>query len=101
MSCRSQGVEHRKCSAGLSNAYPSLQDEILLNYARIENAHKVSNKTFNFLLCIEVQQIFCFPFSLLRRYQMPECFYVNNCGFELVQQFYYGTEIGNVGNFAL
>ena len=31
---------------------------------------------------------------------MPECFYVNNCSFELVQQFYYGTEIGNVGNFA-
>ena len=30
---------------------------------------------------LEVQQTFSFPFSLLRHYQMPECFYVNNCGF--------------------
>ena len=29
----------------------------------------------------EVEQTFSFPFSLLRHYQMPECFYVNNCGF--------------------
>jgi len=48
---------------------------------KIENAHKVRKKTFDFLLCIEIQQIFSFPFSLLRRYQMPECFYVNNCCF--------------------
>jgi len=34
-----------------------------------------------FLLCIEVQQTFSFPFSLLRHYQMPECFYVKNCCF--------------------
>ena len=30
---------------------------------------------------VEVQQTFSFPFSLLRHYQMPECFHVNNCGF--------------------
>ena len=30
---------------------------------------------------LEVQQTFSFHFSLLRHYQMPECFYVNNCGF--------------------
>jgi len=30
---------------------------------------------------LEVQQTFSFPFSLLRHYQMPEWFYVNNCGF--------------------
>ena len=30
---------------------------------------------------LEVQQTFSFPFSLLRHYQIPECFYVNNCGF--------------------
>jgi len=30
---------------------------------------------------LEVQQTFSLPFSLLRYYQMPECFYVNNCGF--------------------
>jgi len=58
-----------------------LKDRILLNYTRIENAHKVRKKTFDFLLFIEVQQSFCFLFSLLRHYQMPECFYVNNCCF--------------------
>jgi len=30
---------------------------------------------------VEVQQTFSFPFSLLRHYQMPECFCVDNCGF--------------------
>jgi len=65
----------------VSNAHSGLQDRILLNYTRIVNAHEVRKKTFDFLLCIEVQQIFRFPFSLLRRYQMPECFYVNNCCF--------------------
>jgi len=81
MSCRIRAVKHRKCATGLSNAHPGLQDRILLNYTRIENAHKVCKKTFDFLLCIEVQQIFCFPFSLLRRYQMPECFCASNCCF--------------------
>ena len=51
-----------------------LKDRILLNYTRIENAHKIRKKTFKLLLCIEVQQTFNFPFSLLRHYQMPECF---------------------------
>jgi len=73
MLCRIQAVEHRKCAAGLTGALPGLQDRILLNYTRIENAHKVSEKTFDFLLCIEVQQTFSFPFSLLRHYQMSEC----------------------------
>jgi len=41
MSCRIRAVEHRKCAAGLSDAYPGLQDRIMLNYTRIENAHKV------------------------------------------------------------
>jgi len=58
--------------------------------------HKVRKKTLSFLLCTEVQQIFSFPFSLLKRYQMPECFYVNNCYFELVQLLHHVTEIGNV-----
>ena len=82
----------------LSNTHPGLQDRILLNYTRIENAHRVRKKTFIFLLCIEVQQTFSFPFSLLKHYQIPECFYVNNCYFELVQLFYHATEIGNVVN---
>ena len=79
-SCWIRAVEHRKCAAGLAGALPGLQDRILLNYTRIENAHKVRKKTI-FLLRMEVQQTFSFPFSLLRHYQMPECFYVNNFGF--------------------
>ena len=61
------------------------------NYARIENAHKVRKYTSIFCYSyriidsysyvIEVQQIFSFPFSLLRHYQMSECFYFNNCCF--------------------
>jgi len=81
MSCRIRAVEHRKSAAGLSSAYPGLKDRILLNYTRIENAHKVRKKTFDFLLCIGVQLTFGFPFSLLRHYQMLEYFYVNNCCF--------------------
>ena len=69
-----RAVELRKCAAGLSNASPGLQDRILLNYTRIENAHKVRKKSFVFLLCIDVQHIFSFPF-------FPECFYVSNCCF--------------------
>jgi len=57
---------------GLAGAYPGLQDGILQNYTRIENAHEERKKTFNFLLCIEVQQTFSFHFSLLRDYQLPE-----------------------------
>jgi len=64
-SCRVRAAERRKCAAGLAGAHPGLQDRILPNYRRIENAHKVRKKTFNFLLCIEFQQTFSFPFSLL------------------------------------
>jgi len=96
MSCRIRAVEHKKCAAGLSDAHPGFQDRTLLNYTRIEIAHKVHMKTFNSLSCIEVQQIFCFPFSLLRHYQIPESFFA--AVFELVQQFYHDTEIGNVAN---
>jgi len=48
MSCRIQAVEHRKRAAGLSDAHLGLQDRILLNYTRIENAHKVRKKNFDF-----------------------------------------------------
>jgi len=79
MSRRMRAVEHRKCAAGLAGAHHGLQDRILLNYTRIENAHIAHKKTFDFLLFIEVQQTF--SFSLLRHRQMPECFYVSNCCF--------------------
>jgi len=81
MSCRIRAVQHRKCAAGLSNEHLGLQNRILLNHTRIENALKVRKKPFDFLLCSQVQHIFSFPFSLLRRDQMPECFCVNNCCF--------------------
>ena len=81
MSCRIRAAERRKSAARLADAQSNLKDRIVLNYTRIENAHKVRKKTFNFFLFIEVQQTFSFPFSLLRHYQMPEFFYVNNCCF--------------------
>ena len=81
MSCRIRAVEHRKSATGLADAQSRLKDRILLNCTKIENAHKVRKKTFDFLLFLEVQQNFSFPFSMLIHYQMPECFYVNNCCF--------------------
>jgi len=85
MSCRIRAVEHRKCVAGHAGAHTGLQGRILLNYTRIENAYKVRKKTFDFLLCIEVQQqTFSFPFFVLRHYQIPENFYVKKAVFELV-----------------
>ena len=50
MSCRIRAVEYRKCAAGLAGAHPDLKNRILLNYTRIENAHKVCKKTFNFIM---------------------------------------------------
>jgi len=47
-----------------------------MHYEKFALEQKVRKK--DFLLCIEVQQIFSSPFSLLTRCQMPECFYVNN-----------------------
>jgi len=44
MSCRIGAVEQRISSAGLAGAHPRLQDRILLNYTRIENAHNVRKK---------------------------------------------------------
>ena len=61
MSCRIRAVEQR-CSAILAGAHPGLQDQILLNYTRIENAHNVCRKICNILLCIEVQQTLGFLF---------------------------------------
>ena len=96
MSCRIRGVEHRTCAAGLVGARPGFKNRILLNYTRIENAHKVRKKTFDFLLLIEVQQTFSFSFFLLRHYQCLNASMLTSAVRELVQQFYHATEIGNV-----
>jgi len=82
MSCRIRAAEHRKCVAEPAGAHPGLQDRILQNYTGIEDVHEERKKTFNFSLCIEVQQTtFSFPFSLLRHYQIPECLYVKKSCF--------------------
>ena len=36
-------------------AYPGLRDRILLNYTRIENAHKICKKTFDFMMYRSLQ----------------------------------------------
>jgi len=66
MSCRIRAVEHRKCAAGPAVAHPGLQDRILQNYTRTENAHEVCKKTSNFSLCMEVQQTFSFLFPFVK-----------------------------------
>jgi len=48
MSCQIQADEHRKCDTGQAGVHPGLQNGILLNYTRIENAHKVRKETFDF-----------------------------------------------------
>jgi len=44
MSCRIRAVEHRKCMAGPAGTHPSLQEQILQNYTRIENMHEVQRE---------------------------------------------------------
>ena len=98
MSFRVRVVEHRKCAAGLCNAHPGLQDRILLNYARIENTHKLRKKTFNFSLCVEVQHTFSFLSPCWDIIKCLNASMLKSAVFELVQQFYHATEIGEVAN---
>jgi len=77
-----QVVEPREYAAGQADAHPGLQDRILLNYTRIENAHIVMyERKLSIFVMYGSQQTFSFPFSLPRHCQMPECFYINNCCF--------------------
>jgi len=50
MFCRIRAVEHRVSAGGLAGAHPGLKNRILINYTRIENAHKVCKKTFDFVV---------------------------------------------------
>ena len=63
MSRRIRAVEHR-CAAGLAGAQPGLQDRILPNYTRIENANKVRKKTFFFCYVQKSSKllVFLFPY---------------------------------------
>jgi len=65
-----------------------------MNYTRTENAHNAFQENFPFFVCIEVQQLLCFPFPLLRHYHMDASM-LKTAVFELVQQFYQSREIGN------
>jgi len=56
----------------------------------------VRKKTFDFLVFIEVQQNFIFPFSLLIHIKCLNASLLTTAVFERVQQFYHATEIGNV-----
>jgi len=70
----------------------------LLNYKRIENAHKGYKKTFILLLCIEVQQVLVFLFpcgDIIKCLNVPM---LKTAVFKLVQQLYHATENGNVAN---
>jgi len=71
---------------------------ILLNSTTIENAHKVRKKKFDFLLCIEVQQTFSFPFPNWNIIKCLNASVLITAVFELAQQFYHATEIGNVAD---
>jgi len=50
MSCRIRAVEHTVRAGGLADANPCLKNRILINYTRIENAHKAHKKTFDFVV---------------------------------------------------
>ena len=86
MSCRIRAADHRKCVTGPAGAHYGLQDRILQNYTRIENAHEVRKKTFNVLLCIDVQQIFSFPLSLLRHHQILRKLFLSSCNSSVMLQ---------------
>ena len=50
MSRRMCAVEHSVSADGLAGAHPGLKNRILINYTRIENAHKAHKKTFDFVV---------------------------------------------------
>jgi len=60
---------------------------------RVKYARKLS------IFCyVQMPRKLSFLFPLLRHFEMPECFSVKKCCYELVQQFYHATEFGNVAN---
>ena len=54
MSFRIRAVEHRVSADGLTGAHPGMKNRILLNYTRIENAHKVRKKTLDFVVIYRI-----------------------------------------------
>jgi len=81
-------------AGGLAVANPGLNNRNLLNYTRIENAHKVRKKTFDFVVIYRSPVNFYFSFFLLRNNKCLNPSMLTTAVFELVQQFYHATEIG-------
>ena len=100
MYCRIRAVEHGKCAAVLAGPHSGLQDRILLNYTRIENAHKVGYARKLSIFCYVKTSsrflVFLFPCSDNIKCLNPSM--IKTSVFELVQQFYHATEIGDVAN---
>jgi len=94
MSCRIRAIEHRVSAGGLAGAHPGMKNRILLNYTRIENAHKVRKKTLDFVVIYRTPANFNFTFFLLRHNKCLNASLLTTAVFELVQQFYRAAEIG-------
>jgi len=93
-SCQIRAVEQRKCAAGLAGR--KKQDRIMLKYTRIENAQKSTQENFPIFAMSSKLSVFLFP-----RWGIIKCLNASmqtTAVFELVQQFYHATEIGNVAN---
>ena len=63
MSCRIRAVKHRVNAGGLAGAHLGLKNRILLNFTRIENAHKVCKKTLDFVVIYRSPANLVFLFS--------------------------------------
>jgi len=98
MSSRITAVEHRSYAAGLADAHPGLQDRILLNHTRIENAHKVRKKTFVFFSVHKSGKLLVFLFPCWDIIKCLNASMLTTAVFELAQLFYHATKIGNVVN---
>ena len=73
-------------------AHPGLKNRILLNYTRIENAHKVRKKTFDVAVIFRSPAHFQFSFFPAETQEIDASM-LTTAGFELVKQFC-ATEIG-------
>jgi len=75
-----------------------LQDRILLYYTRIENGHKHATKQsfYCYVQRSSKRLVFLFPcWDIIKRLNASM---LKTAVFEIVQQFYHATEIGNVAN---
>ena len=96
MSRQIRAAVHR-CVAGLAGAHHGLQDRILLTTQELWMRIKYARKLV-LLLCVEIQQTFIFLHPCWGIIKCLIAFMLTTAVFELVQQFYHATEIGDVAN---